>query len=219
MKERIEIRNPEELPDNRKGLYRVLSAIRNRFANKKNKPSYYIFHNRTLMRMCLELPETPDEMLKIPGVTYYKYNEYGKFFLEEIKRFTQSTGMKPDDSYTVIMSDSVSSADRSNTELKIKYSGLISLYNFVFIYNSAVKESGTKEIATVNATELFRYLELNGYAYMDIRNGVSNRCITDKGRSYGLEEAMCFSRNGTEYTDIFLNEAAQRSLSEYCRHI
>lgn len=70
-----------------KDLLDELKQLRRKLAIEKNVPAYIIFSDATLTDMCIILPMTPEEFLKVSGVGKTKLAQYGEFFLEVINKF------------------------------------------------------------------------------------------------------------------------------------
>ena len=68
-------------------LFGILSAIRKKLAEELNVPPFIVFNDATLIEMCIIYPTTLDELYQISGVGKYKADNYGKYFLQEIKQF------------------------------------------------------------------------------------------------------------------------------------
>ena len=68
-------------------LFGILSAIRKKLAEELNVPPFIVFNDATLIEMCIIYPTTLDELYQISGVGKYKADNYGKYFLQEIKKF------------------------------------------------------------------------------------------------------------------------------------
>jgi ATP-dependent DNA helicase RecQ len=65
-------------------LFHHLRALRKQIADRKRVPAYVIFNDRTLRAMADHRPETPAQMLRIPGVGPAKLERYGREFLDAI---------------------------------------------------------------------------------------------------------------------------------------
>lgn len=65
-------------------LFGHLRELRSAIAREKALPPYLIFSDKTLVDMCMKLPESPGEMRQVSGVGEYKYEKYGERFLLRI---------------------------------------------------------------------------------------------------------------------------------------
>ena len=74
-------------PDVNGDLFAVLRALRLRIAEKRGVPAYMIFSDATLKHICVLLPETPEQLLAVPGVGEAKLRAYGGDFLAAIARW------------------------------------------------------------------------------------------------------------------------------------
>lgn len=70
------------------GLFEILRALRRTLADENNVPAYVVFSDRTLLEMADVKPRNTIEMLGVSGVGEHKMKQYGKRFLEEIRRYT-----------------------------------------------------------------------------------------------------------------------------------
>lgn len=75
------------LDENARDLFSGLRKLRAGLAKEIGVPPYIIFVNRTLYEMCLRLPVTMDELLKVYGVGEKNSGKYGEAFLECIRGY------------------------------------------------------------------------------------------------------------------------------------
>ena len=67
----------------------MLRALRLRIAEKRGLPAYMIFNDATLRNMCAMKPQTPEQLLDVPGVGEAKLRAYGDEFLRAIARWQE----------------------------------------------------------------------------------------------------------------------------------
>ena len=70
-------------------LFDLLKKVRLEIARKEALPPYIVFSDKTLIDMCVKLPNDKLSMLKVSGVGEVKYEKYGEIFLNEINKFVQ----------------------------------------------------------------------------------------------------------------------------------
>lgn len=70
-----------------RSLFEKLRTLRLEIARREKVPPYLVFSDKTLVNMCVKMPESREEMLQVSGVGEVKYAKYGEQFLEV---FTQS---------------------------------------------------------------------------------------------------------------------------------
>jgi len=66
-----------------------MKALRMKLAKEEGMPPYIIFSDKTLIEMCMKLPTTKEEMLRVSGVGEHKFKKYGELFIELIKDETK----------------------------------------------------------------------------------------------------------------------------------
>ena len=71
-----------EFSEKEESLFERLRTLRMEIARKEKVPPYLVFSDKTLTHMCILKPGTKEEMLRVSGVGEYKFEKYGKQFLE-----------------------------------------------------------------------------------------------------------------------------------------
>jgi len=66
-------------------LFAALKKLRSELASAAKVPAYVIFHDSTLIDMCMRNPKNEGEFLQISGVGKSKMDKYGEKFLEVIR--------------------------------------------------------------------------------------------------------------------------------------
>ncbi len=77
------------LPEDAKGLYNVLKALRMKLAQEQDVPAYIVFSNATLTDMAVKAPRTMPEFLGVSGVGEVKADKYGEAFLKAIALYQE----------------------------------------------------------------------------------------------------------------------------------
>ncbi|KAB2338997.1 DNA helicase RecQ [Cytobacillus depressus] len=75
-------------------LFLALRALRKQLADKDRVPPYAVFADTTLKEMSSYYPTTRESMLRIKGVGQVKFDRYGEYFIEEIKKFAANHDIK-----------------------------------------------------------------------------------------------------------------------------
>lgn len=68
-------------------LFDKLRNLRSDIARKEKVPPYIVFSDKTLRDICVLLPESEEEMLKVSGVGKFKYDKYGEIFIGAISDY------------------------------------------------------------------------------------------------------------------------------------
>lgn len=74
-----------ELDESKAALFEKLRRLRSQLAKERSVPPYIIASDKTLRDMCIKMPRTPEEMLKVNGMGEKKLKQYGTVFLETIQ--------------------------------------------------------------------------------------------------------------------------------------
>ena len=82
--------------DQKRLLFIDLRNERKRLSEVFKIPAYQVFVDKTLLEMAEHLPISKHAMLEIPGVTRDKYDAYGPYFVEVIRRFKTAIMEKRD---------------------------------------------------------------------------------------------------------------------------
>ena len=75
-------------------LFGRLRALRKTIADSQGVPAYVVFNDASLQEMCARLPQSPYELLQVPGVGHAKLERYGEPFLHEIQAYVQEQARK-----------------------------------------------------------------------------------------------------------------------------
>ncbi|MED3571385.1 DNA helicase RecQ [Cytobacillus praedii] len=73
--------------DENSELFAVLRTLRKKLADQEKVPPYVVFADTALREMSRYYPTEKAEMLSVKGVGQMKYEKYGVYFIEEIKKF------------------------------------------------------------------------------------------------------------------------------------
>lgn len=65
-------------------LFEILRNLRLTIAREEAMPPYIIFSDKTLIDMCVKVPQNKSDMLNVSGVGAAKFEKYGQRFLDEI---------------------------------------------------------------------------------------------------------------------------------------
>ena len=68
-------------------LFELLRKLRTEVASEEGVPPYIIFSDKTLIDMCIKLPENEEQFLTVSGVGAHKLEKYGDRFLKVIREF------------------------------------------------------------------------------------------------------------------------------------
>ena len=91
-KEKVNKKAPpkQEKPDTSAidiGLFERLKELRLTIATEQNVPAFVILHDSTLRDMCVKMPKTIDDLLKVSGIGAVKAERFGERFLRVIGEY------------------------------------------------------------------------------------------------------------------------------------
>lgn len=78
-----------ELTSQGSELFELLRKLRIEIASEEGVPPYIIFSDKTLIDMCVKLPENEEQFLDVSGVGAHKLEKYGDRFLRVIREFKE----------------------------------------------------------------------------------------------------------------------------------
>ncbi len=81
------VKSKTEAMDYDKALFAELSSLRKQIASQGGIPPFMIFHDKTLIEICVHLPKTEAALLNINGIGHEKLKRYGKVVLECVQKF------------------------------------------------------------------------------------------------------------------------------------
>lgn len=182
-------------------LFEILKALRKRISEETHVPPFIVFSDTSLKQMATYFPTSEDQMLKISGVGYSKFDKYGNRFLETIKPYVSENNITPKEIpiETPKKKSSVESSPKVNTA-EISYN--------LFKQGKSIKEIAEERgfVTTTIETHLLKYFEngenidLSKYIHSNYEQDIYNAIDT-----YGAEKLRVLKDalpDGVSYFDI-----------------
>lgn len=212
-------------------LFDKLRSLRIAIAKEESVPPYIIFSDKTLVDMCVKVPFTKEEMLRVNGVGENKFERYGERFIQEINEFT--SGIKEKfyfGEWEEIQSDTgkvrgygESGAGRNGKPKAPKSAFYLTkeqAEKFPYAEKYLAAELAEKlndlrdaeSVKKTSGAEIFRRIQEEGYAKEEYADGMWKKSVSAAGEAAGLYIGMRTSKKGTEYEDIYYYENAQRMI-------
>ena len=204
-------------------LFEKLRALRTEIAREEAMPPYIIFSDKTLIDMCVKVPQNKDQMLNVSGVGAAKFDKYGSRFLQAILSFQD---IHPD-SVISISENEEGEAEPKPVKTKKKSKKKTEFYleesdagNFKFsdlYYISDIKDELNRITTAENAkkvtvTAIWGYLVSEGYTEESDKDGGFVKIQTEKGLTAGIQTIEKVSTNGNPYTLLMYPENIQKLL-------
>lgn len=208
-------------------LFDQLRSLRIAIAKEESVPPYIIFSDKTLVDMCVKVPFTKEEMLRVNGVGENKFERYGERFIQEIHEFTSGVREKfYFGEWEEIQADTGKMqagtgrsgkvrAPKSDFYLTKEQAEKFPYAEKYLAAELAEKLNDLRDEETVKKTsgaEIFRRIQEEEYAKEEYVNGMWKKSVSAAGEAAGLYIGMRTSKKGTEYEDIYYYENAQRMI-------
>ena len=182
-------------------LFEILKALRKRISEETHVPPFIVFSDTSLKQMATYFPTSEEQMLKISGVGYSKFDKYGNRFLETIRPYVSENNITPKEIpiETPKKKSSVESSPKVNTA-EISYN--------IFKQGKSIKEIAEERgfVTTTIETHLLKYFEngenidLSKYIHSNYEQDIYNAIDT-----YGAEKLRVLKDalpEGVSYFDI-----------------
>lgn len=182
-------------------LFEILKALRKRISEETHVPPFIVFSDTSLKQMATYFPTSEEQMLKISGVGYSKFDKYGNRFLETIRPYVSENNITPKEIpiETPKKKSSVESSPKVNTA-EISYN--------LFKQGKSIKEIAEERgfVTTTIETHLLKYFEngenidLSKYIHSNYEQDIYNAIDT-----YGAEKLRVLKDalpEGVSYFDI-----------------
>lgn len=190
-------------------LLSALKALRLSIANEQKVPAFVIFPDSTLADMCLKLPTTSEELLKVSGVGQVKLQRHGKSFLNLIAEHLADT---PEAQVT---QPPETSTDTLPTAIEISDEA-ITISVIADRLNCHLIQHGLKKLTAAKINE---WLISEGYLLASTdETGKNVRRPTSKGTELGITTEKR-TVNGVEYDTNFYSRTVQTLIVERVRDI
>ena len=187
-------------------------------------PPYIIFSDKTLIDMCVKVPQNKAEMLNVSGVGAMKFEKYGQRFLNAIEEYQLS---HPGVVISMYEEEEVEPVNKKNIKKKRTktafYINAEDAKNFTFkdlYFISDIKDElnrittaeNTKKASTTSIWEYLVSLELVEERNI---NGSYIKVQTDKGLQMGIKTVERTSQAGYSYTLLMYPRAVQGMIVDY----
>ena len=182
-------------------LFEILKALRKRISEETHVPPFIVFSDTSLKQMATYFPTSEDQMLKISGVGYSKFDKYGNRFLETLKPYVAENNITPKEIPIE------APKKKASTEASPKINTAEISYN-LFKQGKSIKEIAEERglVTTTIETHLLKYFEngenidLSKYIHSNYEQDIYNAIDT-----YGAEKLRVLKDalpEGVSYFDI-----------------
>ena len=180
-------------------LLAFLKKLRLTIANEQNVPAYTVFHDSSLVDMCLKLPATTEEFLNVTGVGKVKMEQYGGRFISVILDFLNSADKKE----TKVQTSQVKEFDASEIEISDEPVGVSIIADRI---SCILMGRGYSKIT---GKQINDWLVLNGYMTVINENGKNMKVPSSIGAELGILSEDRFIRGSNVKYNLFKKEAQE----------
>lgn len=194
-------------------LFEKLRSLRLEIARKEAMPPYIIFSDKTLIDMCVKLPQNVDDMQNVSGVGTVKCQKYGEAFAQVIRDYLHlhpdavcSMAQEPaEDSSVGQQTRTAKKSKKTKTEFYLMEKDAESFRYAELYYISEIKEElnricTTENVKKVTVSSIWQYLMEEGYTEEIDHNGSYSKVQTQKGLDAGIVTVEKTSASGFQYT-------------------
>lgn len=213
-----------DLSEKGKELFESLRTLRTELAKERSIPPYMVASDKTLRDLCVRMPFTKEDLLKVHGMGERKIAQYGEAFLDRIQSVTgrQWEKIEMQESQYVKVEVAPLTEKRSKGRKEefhlteeilsgIRFAPQMSLSEFVSQINGLRDEKQMKRLT--NKWIIERLLE-EGCLKKQFQNGFTRMVLTGKGRKAGIRSEERISEKGNPYEIFFYTEEGQHYLVE-----
>lgn len=210
-------------------LFEKLRGLRTEIAREEAMPPYIIFSDKSLIDMCVKVPQNKEQMLDVSGVGAAKFEKYGNRFLSEIASFRESypeaiisinedeTAKTPEATKEIVKPKKKSKRKR---EFFLEEADKENFRYAKLYYISDIKNELTRITTAVNVKQasvgaIWGYLVEQGYTEEVDGDGGFIKTQTEKGLAAGIKTIDKVSASGTPYTLLMYPENIQKLIVEY----
>ena len=206
-------------------LLEKLRALRMEIAREEALPPYIIFSDKTLIDMCVKVPQNKEQMLNISGVGVAKYEKYGNRFLDEILSFkaihpNAVISIKEDEQGEIDIKHRTEKKSKRKRDFYLEESDASNFKYTKLYYISEIKEELNRVCTVKNAKKvtnavIWEFLVSEGYTREENKSGVFIKTQTFKGLEAGIKTIEKTSPGGKKYTLLLYPDNIQKLIVEH----
>ena len=156
-------------------LLAALKELRLKIADELKVPAYVVFHDSSLIDMCMKLPTTKDELDKVSGVGQMKIERFGERFIRVISNFIENNQIM---NITSTTAKEINVLDIELSNEPISVSIIADKINSVLLPNGHGK---------INGMRINDWLISKGYLKTITQNGKNYKIPTEAGAKLGIK--------------------------------
>lgn len=218
------IRSTDSLTSAGYELFEKLRALRLIIAREEAIPPYIVFSDKTLIDMCVKVPQNKSDMLNVSGVGTAKFEKYGQRFLDEIHAFQSShpnavisIQVEENEAY-LVQKPKKKRGTKSEFYLNAEDAKHFAYKEFCHI--TEIKEelnsiSTAENVKKVTFAEIWDYLCSLGLVEVCTIEDEVKKVQTEKGLAMGIKTVEKISKAGYPYTLLVYPQEVQKLIVDY----
>lgn len=213
-------RSTDSLTNSGYELLEKLRALRTIIAREEALPPYIIFSDKTLIDMCVKVPQKKEQMLNVSGVGIAKYEKYGNRFLDEILTFkaihpNAVISIKEDEQGEIDIKHKTEKKSKRKSDFYLEESDASNFKYTKLYYISEIKDELNHVCTVKNAKKvtnavIWEFLVSEGFTREENKGGVFIKTQTSKGLEAGIKTIEKISPGGKTYTLLLYPDNIQK---------
>lgn len=195
-------------------LFENLRRLRLIIAREEALPPYVVFSDKTLIDMCVKVPQNKEQMLNVSGVGNVKFEKYGLRFLDEIVDYFVN---HPDVVTSMYEEDNIAPLPKKKQRKSEFYINPEDATNFEFkdlYYISEIKDelnriTTVENVKKVTVSKIWEHLLVLDLVEERNQNGSFVKTYTRRGMEMGIKNVEKISQSGLHYTLLMYPQAVQ----------
>ena len=206
-------------------LFEKLRELRFEIAKEEAIPPYIVFSDKTLIDMCVKLPQNGLEMLNVNGVGNTKNEKYGRRFLDAIELYQ---GEHPDTVYAIggiqeekeVIPAKKEKKKNRKAEFFLERDEALNFSYQDLYYLTEIKEELNrirceKKVKRITGVQIWDYLRQEKLVEEKQINGRYEKVPTLRGIEMGIISTERVSKAGNAYTVLMYPSNVQRFIVEH----
>lgn len=211
-------------------LLDTLKKVRLEIARTEGLPPYIIFSDKTLIDMCVKLPNDRKSMLNVSGVGDAKYDKYGEIFINEINKFIEEhadviiSSYKSENEEHAVISKMKKRTSKEDFYITSEEAKEFQYKEYAYISDirdelNRITSSSERNMYKAKYNEINDYLvsleivEMNQEYEIDENN--MKRIPTEKGLEMGIKIITKESKDQKKYSVLIYPEEIQKVIVEH----
>ena len=207
-------------------LFDHLRGLRLEIAREESVPPYIIFSDKTLIDMCVRVPQNREQMLHVSGVGAAKLEKYGERFLDAIQQYQKNhpgavISMQEEDEAEegALVVEKKKKKKRTKAEFYLNKGDEVNFNYKELAYITEIRDelnriTTAEDAKKLAGTRIWEYLVSQRLVEEREMDGRVVKVPTEKGLEMGIETMERLSQAGNPYTVLMYPPQVQKIIAE-----